>query len=151
MTQQTEVQEVTTVSSEAPAQVIRKTRVMTPQVDTGSPQKEYETKKAIFRTYQIIWYILGVIEILLAFRIVLKLISANPYSGFVDFIYTLSSPFATPFLGILGTSVSGGSVAEWSTLIAMGVYAVVAYGMVSLFQIVKPTNQGEVEQNVDNQ
>lgn len=116
-----------------------------------SPQKTYETKKAIFRSYQVIWYILYVIEILLAFRVLLKLLGANSFSGFTYFIYAVSAPFALPFAGILQTSANLDFVFEWSTLIAMAVYAIIAYGMVALFQLVKPTNVDEVERTVDNQ
>ena len=114
-------------------------------------QKEYETKKVIFRTYQIIWYILGIVEVVLAFRILLKLLGANPGSGFTSFIYAISNPFALPFAGILRVSAGSGMVLEWSTFIAMAVYAIVAYGLVALFQLVKPTNPVEVEETVDSQ
>lgn len=150
--QNTDVQEVTTVSTPTTTQrVVQQTRTVKPAVATGSPQKTYDTKKAIFRTYQVIWYILGVIEVLLAFRVMLKLLGANAQSGFTDFIYAVSNPLALPFAGILG--ITGGTVTfiEWSTLIAMAVYAIVAYGIVALFQLVKPTNQEEVNQSVDNQ
>lgn len=148
--QEEEVQEVTTVST--PTQrVVRQTKVVKPTIATGSPQKTYETKKAIFRAYQAVWYFLGVIEVLLAFRILLKLFGANAFSGFVNFIYTVSNPFALPFAGIFGTTTSLSSVFEWSTMIAMVVYAVIAYGIVALFQMVKPTNPTEVSQTVDNQ
>src|SRR3989338_3207022 len=149
--QDTEVQEVTTVSDPISQQVVRRTKVVKPTVTIDSPQKTYQTKKAIFRSYQIIWYILGVIEVLLAFRVVLKFLGANAFSGFTNFIYALSSPFALPFSGIFGTTESSSLIFEWSTLIAMAVYAVVAYGIVALFQLVKPTNQEEVEQTVDSQ
>lgn len=115
------------------------------------PMKTYTTKKAIFRVYQIIWYILGVIEVLLIFRIVLKMLDANPGSGFTNLIYTLSDPLAVPFRGIFQTAVVQGSVFEWSTIIAGVVYAVVAWGLVQLFQLVKPTNPQEVSQKVDTQ
>lgn len=149
--QDTEVHEVTTVSQPTTSQVTRQTKVVKPAVAIGSPQETYDTKKAIFRTYQVIWYILGVIEVLLTFRIMLKLLGANAQSGFADFIYTVSNPLALPFAGILG--ITGGTVSyiEWSTLIAMAVYAIIAYGIVALFQMVKPTNQEEVNQSVDNQ
>jgi len=124
--------------------------VETPVVATGNPQQVYQTKKAIFRTYQIIWYILGIIEVILASRVFLKLLGAYSGSGFTAFIYTLSNPFALPFAGILRTSQASSSVIEWSTLIAMIVYAIVAYGIVELLQLIKPTNRAEVESNVDN-
>lgn len=150
MTQQQDI-EVTTTSAPSTQQVVRNTRVVTPAVMTGSLQKTYDTKKAIFRSYQVIWYILGVIEVILAFRIILKFLGANTYSGFTGLIYAVSAPFALPFAGILGTTVSSDIVFEWSTLIAMVVYAVIAYGIVALFQLVKPTNPVEVSQAVDNQ
>ncbi len=44
-----------------------------------------------------------------------------------------------------------GSVFEWSTIVAGFVYAVVAYGLIQLFQLVKPTNPQEVEEKVNSQ
>ncbi len=150
--QNSDVQEVTTVSTPTQQQqVVRRTRVVTPGISTGSPQRTYEAKKAIFRVYQIIWYILGVIEVILAFRVVLKLLGANAGSGFTNFIYMVSNPFALPFAGILGVTGISDMTFEWSTIIAMVVYAIVAYGIVALFQMVKPTNPEEVSQSIDNQ
>ncbi|OGE33860.1 hypothetical protein A3C59_01930 [Candidatus Daviesbacteria bacterium RIFCSPHIGHO2_02_FULL_36_13] len=105
----------------------------------------------MFRAYQVIWYILGVIEILLVFRVVLKALGANPNSGFTNLIYSLSNPLALPFRGIFQTTVVEGSVFEYSTLIAGAVYALVAYGIVQLFQFIKPTNPQEVQEKVDTQ
>lgn len=113
--------------------------------------EKYKTKKAIFRTYQIIWYVVGVIETLLIFRILLKALGANPRSGFTQLVYALSDPLALPFRGIFPTPVVSGSVFEWSTIIAGLVYLVVAYGLVQLFQMIKPTSPQEVEQKVNNQ
>lgn len=149
--QDSEVQEVTTVSAPTTQQVVRRTRVVTPAVETESPQKAYQTKKAIFRSYQVLWYVLGVIEVILAFRVILKLLGANTFSAFANFIYIISGPFALPFAGILGTTTSSDVVLEWSTLIAMVVYLVLAYGAIELLQLVKPTSPQEVAQTVDNQ
>lgn len=118
-------------------------------LENQTPQQAYTKKKAIFRAYQIIWYILGIFEILLAFRFLLRLVGANPASGFTNLIYTLSAPLALPFRGIVGATQFGTSVIEWSTLIAMIVYLVIAYGLVKLFQLVKPTDPVEVQQTVD--
>ncbi|KKP65640.1 MAG: hypothetical protein UR68_C0019G0019 [Candidatus Roizmanbacteria bacterium GW2011_GWA2_35_19] len=149
--QSTNVQEVTTVSAPTSQQVVRRVKTVVPAIHTESPQKTYQTKKAIFRSYQAIWYLLGFIEILLAFRIILKFLGANQFSGFANFIYALSAPFTLPFVGIFQTSVSLDLVFEWSSLIAMAVYGVVAYGIIALFQFVKPTNPEEVDQTVDSQ
>lgn len=120
-----------------------------PPVVAEHPQKVYNQKKAIFRTYQVIWYVLGVIEVLLVFRVVLKALGANPASGFTNLIYTISNPLALPFRGIFQTAVVEGSVFEWSTIIAGLVYGVVAFGLVQLFQLIKPTTPMEVGHKVD--
>lgn len=119
-------------------------------LENQTPQQVYTKKKAIFRTYQIIWYILGIIEVLLAFRFALRLLGANPASGFTALIYALSAPFAVPFRGIIRATQFGNSAIEWSTLIAMLVFLVIAYGLVKLFQLVKPTDPIEVQSSVDN-
>jgi len=87
----------------------------------------------------VVWYILGVIEILLAFKFVLKLLSASPSSGFVDFIYTVTGILTAPFDSIFGvtTTTSGDvrSVFEPSILVAIAVYALVAWGIVKLINL----------------
>ncbi len=137
-----QTEEVTTIRKEK--------SVLPPPIKTEHPQRVFEKKKVIFRSYQIIWYILSVIEILLGFRMTLKALGANPFSSFVSLIYTLSNPLALPFSGILGTPVSGSSVFEWSTLVAAVVYLLLAWGLVSLLQFAKPVTPEEVEETVDN-
>ncbi len=145
-------EEVTTVSRSAPAQVTQITKTVTPQpVQTEPPQKVYNKKKTIFRTYQVIWYILGVIEILLTFRVLLKMLGANAGSGFASLIYSITDPLALPFRGIFQISANEqGAVLEWSTFVAMIVYALIAYALAQLMQLIKPTTPQEVEQKVDN-
>lgn len=141
MTTQTQ-EEVTTVENT--------TTEVTPGIKQEAPQKVFDKKKRIFRINQVIWYILGTVEVVLAFRILLKLLGANAYSGFTSFIYAISNPFALPFAGVLGITGVSEMILEWSTLIAMAVYAILAYGIVALFQMIKPTNPEEVKQAVDN-
>jgi hypothetical protein len=151
MAVETETQEVTTVSKTTPTQVVKTTKVI-PPVQTEHTQRVLKKKKTIFRTYQVIWYILGLIEVLLAFRMTLKALGANPTSGFTNLIYALSDPLALPFSGIFGvTATQQGNFFEWSTLIAALVYALIAYGLVELMQLIKPVSKEEVEQTVDTQ
>lgn len=147
---ETQTRESTVVA--APEKVTRTTsRIITPNVANQHPIQEYKQKKVLFHTYQIIWYILGIIEVLLIFRIFLKVLGADPNSGFTYFIYTLSTPFAIPFQGILRASYEGEHIFEWTSVIAMLVYIVITYGLIQLFQLIKPTTPKEVEQAVDNQ
>lgn len=141
---------VTTSSTTAPEHVVRTTKkVIPPGVAPEPAHKVFQKKKKIFRSYQIIWYVLGIIEILLGFRMVLKALGANPLSGFATLIYALSDPLALPFAGIFGTTITQRSVFEWSTIVAAAVYALIAFGIVQLIHMSKPVTREEVEQTVD--
>jgi len=87
---------------------------------------------------RIIYYFAGVIIALLALRIVLLLLAANQGSGFVDFVYALSGLFAWPFYGIFSYQPAyGESVFEVSSVVAIVVYALIAYGLAKLFTLTK--------------
>ena len=139
-------EEVTTVDNQSPHQVVRKTtRQVEPQAKGEAPQKVYETKKTIFRSNQIIWYILGFVEVLLAFRVVLKIFGANPFIGFTNLIYSITTPLARPFTGILNESTMGSSIIEWSTVVAAIVYLCIAWGLVYFLDIIYPITPEDVE------
>lgn len=147
MDSDTTQEEVTTIENQAPAQVIRKTTTQAEPLARGEgPQRVFDKKKTIFRFNQIIWYFLGLLEVLLVFRIVLKALGANPTSGFTSLIYSITNPLAVPFTGILGSPViSGTAVIEWSTIIAAIVYLVVAWGLVYLVDLIYPITPKDVE------
>ena len=86
---------------------------------------------------RVVWFVAGVLLILLAFRFVLALLGANPQNGFANFIYTTSHPFVAPFFNLFNYNViqSGVSRFEIYTLIAMAVYAAIAWGLASLLNI----------------
>ncbi len=85
---------------------------------------------------RIVWFIAGVIITLLAIRFVLVLLGANQGNAFVHLIYNLSYPFAVPFFGMFSYELHYGvSRFELSTLVAMGVYALVAFGIARLLTI----------------
>lgn len=136
--------EQVTVIEDRPAKVITTTK-KSPAVMEEPPQKVYNKKKKIFRINQIVWYILGIIETLLAFRVILKILGANPFSGFTSLIYSITDPLTVPFRGILPSPATGNSVLEWATLIAAVVYVVVAWGIVYLLELVNPVTPEEVD------
>jgi len=85
----------------------------------------------------IISFLLCVLEIILALRFVFRLLVANPYSAFVAALYSFSYIFAAPFSDIFTNPALGrGSVLEVSTLVAMLIYALIAWGLVALARIV---------------
>src|ERR1700685_1600186 len=102
-----------------------------------------DSTKPLYRGVQIVWYILGILEVLLAFRFFLKLAGANPAAGFSSFIFDFSYPFAAPFLSVFNITQVDGKVFEWTTLLAMVVYWIVAYGISRLFVISRTVSTGE--------
>lgn len=139
-------EEVTIIENQTPVKVVKKTIKQTePEVVGEAPQKVYEKKKTILRSNQIIWYILGFIEVLLTFRLFLKMMGANQYVGFTSFIYSITAPLALPFSGVVGISATGSSILEWSTIIAGIVYLCVAWGLVYLLEIIYPITPRDIE------
>lgn len=121
--QQTSVRE-TEVSPDGNQQVVRQQTTRSDHADTKTT------------TNNVVYYILGVIEVFLALRFIMKLLGANPGSGFVDFVYAISGVFAAPFEGIFSSATAEGvettSVFEPAILVAALVYWLIAWGIVKL-------------------
>jgi hypothetical protein len=109
------------------------------------------TTKPLYRGTQIVWYVLGLLEVLLAFRFILKLLAANPGAGFSNFIYNFSYPFVAPFHSVFHVSQIEGNVSEWTTLLAMLVYWLIAWGIVKLFFMSKTVSTPEAAIKLDNE
>jgi hypothetical protein len=75
----------------------------------------------------IIYAVGGFIETIIGLRIVLRFLGADAGNSIVNWIYTWSTPFVTPFSGIFGqdaTVIHGvgtvtSSVFDWTALIAL--------------------------------
>src|SRR5437899_1929002 len=78
----------------------------------------------------IVLFALGVM--IIAVRILLKFAGANPQAGFTSFVDRLSSPFVGPFHPVFADQLFSGHPLELGSLLAMGVYAVLAYVAVRL-------------------
>ena len=109
------------------------------------------TTKPLYRGTQVVWYMLGLLEALLAFRFVLKLLAANPSAGFSSFIYNVSYPFAAPFLKVFNVTKVEGGVFEWTTLLAMFVYWLIAWGIVRMFFMSKTVSTPEAAAKLDKE
>ena len=107
------------------------------------------TTKPLFKGTQIVWYILSLLEVVLAFRFVLKLTGANSAAGFTSFIYALSWPFTAPFQAVFPMTAVEGSIFEWTTLLAMLVYWMVALGIIQLFLMSKTVSTPEAAAKLD--
>jgi len=90
----------------------------------------------VARIAGLIWLLFGVVEALIVVRIILKLIAANPSSGFAQIIYSISNVFLAPFSGLVGSPVIGNGVFEIPSIIALIVYSLVAWLIVRLFRLI---------------
>ncbi len=111
---------------------------------SSSVTEKYQTVAVITN---LVMYVTAVIEILLLFRFILKILGANPGSMFVYFIYTISGIFEMPFRGIFrataGQGIETTSILEPSTVVALFVYLVVALGITQLIKLATSTNNGD--------
>lgn len=107
--------------------------------------------KPLYRGTQIVWYILAILEILLALRFLLKLLGANAGAGFTQFIYGITWLFAGPFIFVFRASQVQTNIFEWSTLLAMAVYFLVAWMIVKAAIMAKPVSTEEADQKLPEQ
>ena len=125
------VKETVTTQNEGPKAAVT---TETKRIATSSQTVEY-----------LVYFFFGVLEILLAFRLVLKLTGASMSSAFVGLIYGLTGIFILPFEGIFRRGFAQGvettSVFEPSTLVAIIVYVVLAWGIVKLLRILSGEQQ----------
>jgi uncharacterized protein YggT (Ycf19 family) len=89
------------------------------------------------RAIRVVYLVLGIVEALLAIRVVLKLLAANPGAGFSSFIYGITAPFVAPFQGVFPDPATNGSVLEVSALLAMVVWALVAWIIVRIIDMLR--------------
>lgn len=109
------------------------------------------TTKPIYRVVQVVWYLLGLLEALLAFRFFLKLAGANPASGFVSFIYSVTQIFVEPFRAAFSRTQVGMTSFEWTTLLAMAVYLFAAWAIIKLFLMSKTVSTPEAAEKLNKQ
>jgi uncharacterized protein YggT (Ycf19 family) len=107
--------------------------------------------KPLYHGTQIVWYLLSFLEVLLAFRFVLKFMGANPEAGFTNFIYAITWPFTTPFLAVFSRTTVQGSIFEWTTLLAMLVYWLIAIAIIKLLLIGKTVSTPEAASKLDEE
>jgi hypothetical protein len=85
---------------------------------------------------RVVSYILGVIEVILALRFILALLGANRANDFANFVFSVSQPLVQPFFSLFGYRPHyGASKLEMYTWVAMIVYAIIAWGIISLIRL----------------
>jgi uncharacterized protein YggT (Ycf19 family) len=90
-----------------------------------------------WRAAQIVYTIGGIVEVLILIRIILELFAANPDAGFSNLIYTITALLVAPFQGVFPTPQSHGSILDLAAVLAIIVYALLAWGIARLFELIQ--------------
>jgi hypothetical protein len=96
----------------------------------------YEGRRvAAARLTQLVYWVFGLVDGLIAIRLILKALGANPSAGFSQFMYGITAPLVQPFVGLFINPQYENSVLELSAIIALIVYALVAWLIAKLVWI----------------
>ncbi len=114
------------------------------EVRTTHEDKGEEGRNTTFKLTQVIWLLLGILESALALRFLFKLIGVNPSNAFATFLYGFTNLFVAPFASLTKAPAVEGMVFEFSTLIAMIVYALVFYALERIVYVLFYRHGGDV-------
>ena len=96
---------------------------------TSQNEPEREQRIFTFKATQLVWLLFGILEALIALRIGLMLIGANPNSPIVALIYGFTWLFLFPFEGLIASPTAGSMVLELSSMFAMLIYGLIAWAI----------------------
>lgn len=117
------------------------TEVRRSEVQDGATNVQRETVSSTHRpdgaivAQRVVWYIAGFIITFLLLQVVLLLLGANQGNFFVDLVYAVGGFFAAPFSGIFGSPTYGESFFDSAAVVAMVVYALLAWGIAKAFTL----------------
>ncbi len=137
--QGTTVEREVVVSDNDASEVVRK------QSSAYEPSDAERSMGRLERTRSIGNWVIGAVCSLLGARIVLNLFAANQAAGFTQLVTALTTPLVLPFTAIFGVPTIGASVIDTAALVAIIVYPIVGYGILSLMKSIMapsdPTGQ----------
>jgi YggT family protein len=110
--------------------------MMAHQTETFTGDPYAVRREQTIKIQKAIYLLFGILEGLLGIRFVLGVLGANPTASFAQFIYHITGPFVAPFVGLFGKPRFQGSVFDWNVLVAMLVYALIAWVLVKIVGLV---------------
>jgi hypothetical protein len=104
--------------------------------EVEDPVGEREHSKNV--AARVIHYLTSALLVLLALRFAFALLGANPDNGLASFIYAVTQPLVAPFFSLFSYNYTDGVRRfESFTLVAMGIYAILGYGLARLVALTK--------------
>jgi hypothetical protein len=135
----------TTTTEAAPPAPVRSTRIVRRwwrRAPVAAASTEYVTAPSyaldpsLAQFLRIAWFLLGLLECVLALRFVLSLLGANERNDFAATVYNVTRAFVGPFRTLFATPASGASSFELFTLVAMLVYFIAWWAIVKMVGVV---------------
>ena len=99
------------------------------EVHTEQRELGQTNRVTTFKVTQLIWLLFGLLEAAIGLRVIFKLIAVNPNNAFAAFLYRVTDLFLAPFQSLIGAPAAEGMVLEVSSIIAMIVYALIAWAL----------------------
>lgn len=124
------------VATGVPVTPVAATPVAPVAATTSASYSARSVYPVAYRSIQLLWFIVGVINAILALDFLFRLLKADGNAGFVSFIYSLGGALASPFDGIFGDTITRTSyTARWADLVAIAIYSLVGFGIAKLIRI----------------
>ena len=117
------------------------------EVSTTHHDPSEKGRITTFKVTQVIWLLLGILETTLALRFLFKFIGVNPANPFASLLYGFTDLFVAPFASLTASPAAGSMVFEFSTLIAMIVYALIFYALERLVFVIFYRQRGAVSES----
>ena len=114
-----------------PAEPVREEHYSRSTVASGTVVSAYDP-----RIERVIWFIVALLDAMIAIRFFMKLLGASYSADFVRFMYGITAPLVGPFRGIFPASGSGSYVLEPESLIAIAIYLLIGWAVVALIRII---------------
>lgn len=108
-------------------EIVREPARESPPAEPTETEMNRSQRVFSFKLTQFVWLVFGAIEGLIGLRVLLKLLAANPDNPFARLIYGTTDVFLWPFRGLTAEPSVGGVVLELSSIIALVVYALLAW------------------------
>jgi len=105
------------------------------QLQTTTTDPYQGRRQTAYKLVQAIYLLFGFIDALIVIRVVLRLLAANPSAPFARWIYGMTDWLGAPFAGLFSTvggGGGGGGVLELNALVALTVYALLAWSLAKI-------------------
>jgi uncharacterized membrane protein SirB2 len=122
-------------------------RVISHQVSERVIDPAAEKAATVGWINRLIWFIIGIMAVLLAIRFVLELAGANPAAGFAQIIDGLTDWMVAPFAGLFGAPINVDAGASTTSrfapeiLVAIIVYLLIGFLITKLAELLLGTNR----------